>query len=239
VDALAPLLGDVRRAVRIEAARVLAGAESALPMELQPAWQRAAGEYVATLRYNADRPEANVALGGFYGATGRPDEARAAFERALRLDAGFVPAYVNAADVLRVIGREAEAVAMLERGLAQVPDGAALHHALGLARVRGGDVAGAMGSLQRAAELDPDSARYAYVYAVALHSTGQAEKAIGYLGESLRRWPRDRDMLLALASLQAEAGRPEAARETARRLLEAHPSDRDAQAFAAQLGVAR
>jgi tetratricopeptide (TPR) repeat protein len=235
-DALAPLLSNARRAVRIEAARVLAGVESALPAELQPAWQRAADEYVATLRYNADRPEANVALGGFFGATGRPDEAQAAFEHAMRLDAGFVPAYVNAADVLRVMGREAEAVAMLERGLARVPDGAALHHALGLARVRSGDVAAAMGSLQRAMELDPDSARYAYVYAVALHSTGQADKAIRLLGESARRWPRDRDTLLALASFQAQAGRLDAARETARRLLEAHPADRDAQALATQLG---
>jgi len=238
-DALAPLLSNARRAVRIEAARVLAGAESALPAELQPAWQRAADEYVATLRYNADRPEANVALGGFYGATGRPEESEAAFERALRLDADFVPAYVNAADVLRVMGREAEAVAMLERGLAQVPDGAALHHALGLARVRSGDVTGAMGSLQRAVELDPDSARYAYVYAVALHSTGQVDRAIRLLGESARRWPRDRDTLLALASFQAQAGRLDAARDAARRLLEAHPADRDAQALAAQLGAAR
>ena len=237
VDALAPLLTDARRAVRIEAARSLLG--SALPQDLQPAWRRAADEYVATLRYNADRPEANVALGGFYGATGRLEEARAAFEQALRLDAGFVPAYVNAADLLRVMGREAEAVAMLERGLAEVPGGAALHHALGLARVRSGDLAGALDSLERAAELDPGTVRYVYVHAVALHSAGQPDRAIALLSDALRRWPRDRAMLIALASFQREAGRAAAARETARRLVEAYPEDRDAQALAAQLGVTR
>lgn len=236
-NALAPLLADTRRAVRIEAARALAG--FALPPDLQPAWQRAADEYLATLRYNADRPEANVALGGLYGATGRLDEALAAFDQALRLDAAFVPAYVNAADLLRVMGREAEAAAMLERGLQEAPDGAALHHALGLARVRSGDLAGALDSLERAAELDPGTERYAYVHAVALHSAGQSARALQVLDQALRRWPHQRDMLIALASFQREAGQADAARETARRLLEAYPEDRDAQGLAAQLGVTR
>ena len=235
--ALAPLLGDERRALRIEGARALAGAQSSLPPDLQTAWQRAADEYVATLRYNADRPEAQVALGGFYGSLGRLDEATAAFEAALKRDPGFVPAYVNAADVLRVMGRDAEAVTMLERGIAVVPDSAALHHGLGLARIRLRQTGAAMGSLQRAVELEPGSARYTYVYAVALHSTGRPADAVGVLDRALRRWPNDRDMLLALASFHLEAGRLDAAREVAGRFVAAYPADPDAQALAARLGL--
>jgi thioredoxin-like negative regulator of GroEL len=86
-------------------------------------------------------------------------------------------------------------------------------------------------------ELEPDSVRYTYVYAVALHSTGRLEDARRLLERSLQRWPADRDLLFALASFQLEAGLTEAARQSVRRLLAAHPADRDANALAAQLGV--
>ena len=67
---LGPLLGDATRAVRIEAARSLAGGQDRLPQELLPRWEAASQEYIATLQYNADRPESRVALGGFRAASG-------------------------------------------------------------------------------------------------------------------------------------------------------------------------
>ena len=172
--AVAPLLADPLRAVRMEAARVLAGSHAQLPAEQQPAWQQASAEYVATLRYNADRPESAVALGGFYAAQGLVAEAQQSFDQALRQDPGFEPGYVNAADALRAFGHEAEAVAMLERGLAVLPRSAALHHALGLAQVRQQRTPAALLSLRQAVTLEPNSVRYTYVYAVALHSSGRA-----------------------------------------------------------------
>ncbi|MEZ5557763.1 MAG: multiheme c-type cytochrome [Pseudomonadales bacterium] len=234
---LGPLLSDARLAVRIEAARALAPARSILPAELSPAWQRASAEYVETLRYNADRPESVVALAGFHAAQGRFGEALAGYERARRLDPAFVPAYVNAADALRMHGRDPEAAALLETGLAEAPGSADLHHALGLARVRLGQHAFAMTSLGRATELAPESARYTYVYAVALHSAGRPREAIRILEKALERWPADRAMLLALAAFEQQADNIEAARAAARRLLAAHPLDAEAQALAAELGV--
>jgi tetratricopeptide (TPR) repeat protein len=237
VESLMPLLDDERRAVRIEAARVLAGAEARLPPERAPDWQRAAGEYLGTLDYNADRPESVAALGNFRAAQGQLDEALRAYGDARRLEPTFIPAYVNAADALRATGRDAEAVSLLEEGLVQVPGSADLHHVLGLAQVRLGQTDAAVSSLARAADLAPRSARYAYVYAVALHSTGRPGEAIRQLERVLERWPADRDMLLALASFQLEAGRTDRAREAASRLLEAYPADREVQAFAVQLGL--
>jgi predicted CXXCH cytochrome family protein len=235
--ALGQLLRDDHRAVRIEAARALAGAQRALPADLQPAWQAAADEYLATLRYNADRPESNVALGGFHGALGRLDEAQEAFANAMKLDPGFVPAYVNAADAMRALGRDAEAAGMLEQGIARVPNSAALHHALGLTRVRLQQTDAAVQSLRRAVQLEPGSARYTYVYGVALHSSGHPEEAIRTLERAVQRWPHDRDILVALASFQRDAGRLDAARDVTRRLVADYPSDPDAQALAVQLQV--
>jgi hypothetical protein len=238
-SALAPLLRDPRRAVRIEAARALAGAQATLAADAQQAWQSAADEYVATLRYNADRPESRVALGGFLAATARTDEALAVFNDAIRFDPEFVPAYVNAADALRAVGRDTEAAGMLAAGLAKSPDSATLHHALGLTQVRLQQTDAAMASLKRAAELDPGVARYTYVYAVALNSTGRAGDAIQVLERAAQRWPHDRDVLMALASFQLDAGRTQAARRTVDALAGQYPEDREVQMLDAKLEFLR
>ena len=235
VQVLAPLLADTRRAIRTEAARELAGMQSHLPETAQAAWRNAAAEYVASLRYNADRPESRVALGNYFGAWGQASAAREAFESAIALDPRFVPAYVNAADLLRSEGRDAEAAMLLQRGLGQVPRDAALHHALGLTQVRLGNRSAALASLQRAAQLAPDSSRYAYVYAVALQSSGQAEQSRRLLAQAARRWPHDYELWFALASFEAQAGHLAAARAAARHLLADYPGDRDAQQLAQQL----
>jgi tetratricopeptide (TPR) repeat protein/Zn finger protein HypA/HybF involved in hydrogenase expression len=232
---LAPLLADPLRAIRIEAARALAGEQPALGAAERAAWQKAADEYLATLAYTADRPEARVALGSFQARLGRFDEAQAAFAQARALDPGFLPAYLNAADALRQQGREPESQRMLEQGLAQAPKSAPLHHALGLALVRQGDTARALKELDQAARLAPDDARYTYVYAVALNSAGRPAEAITVLERATARWPGDRDLRLALITMQRDAGRGEAARASAARAAQAFPEDPDLQALARQL----
>jgi predicted CXXCH cytochrome family protein len=231
---LGPLLGDATRAVRIEAARSLAGGQDRLPQELLPRWEAASQEYVATLQYNADRPESRVALGGFRAALGQADAAHAQFTGAIRLDPEFVPAYVNAADVLRAQGRDQESAETLQQGLQRVPMSATLHHALGLARIRLQQPKLALGSLRRAVELDPDTARYTYVYSVGLHSTGQVDESILRLRDAVQRWPYDREMLMALTSFQLESGKRQDAQATARKLVAAYPTDPQVRVLAAQ-----
>jgi len=240
-DVVGPLLGDTTRAVRIEAARVLAGTQTRLPQELLSRWQQASQEYVATLDYTADRPESRVALGSFKAALGEAEVAQRMFDEAIKLDPEFVPAYVNAADLLRTQGRDAEAAELLQQGLQRVPMSATLHHALGLARIRLQQPQHALGSLKRAVELDPETPRYTYVYAVALHSGGEIEDAIRRLQDASRRWPYDRDLLMALTSFQLESGRRQDAQATARRLVEAYPNDPQVAVLAAQAfgGAAR
>jgi tetratricopeptide (TPR) repeat protein len=233
-EVLGPLLGDATRAVRIEAARSLVGGHARLPQELLPRWETASREYVATLQYNADRPESRVALGGFQAALGQQDDARAQFDAAIRLDPDFVPAYVNAADALRAQGRNQESADLLQQGLQRVPTSATLHHALGLALIRLRQPGPAMSSLRRAVELDPAIARYTYVLAVALHSSGQVEESIRRLQDAVQRWPYDRDLLMALTSFQLESGRRQDAQATARRLQAACPADPQVRVLAAQ-----
>jgi predicted CXXCH cytochrome family protein len=165
---IAPLLSDPLRSVRMRSARTLAP----LPeRELGPAdaaaFAKAADEYVAGERFNADRPENRTNLGGFYAERGRYMEAEAEFRAALALDPAFVPAWVNLADLMRLRQREPDAEALLRQGLERSPEDATLHHALGLSLVRQKKNAEALRELKRATELAPANARFAYVYGVA------------------------------------------------------------------------
>ena len=66
-NALAPLLSDPVRAVRIEAAEVLAGLPASnLPANVAAAFNRATDEYISSQQLNADRPEAHMNLGLLY-----------------------------------------------------------------------------------------------------------------------------------------------------------------------------
>ena len=227
--AAAPLLSDESRAVRMQAARVLAPvAVDALDATAKAAFAKAAAEYVAAERYNADRPEDRTNLGGFYGDRGEYAAAEAEFRGAIGLDARYVPAWANLADLLRLQGREADAAAVLRDGLKAAPNDATLHHALGLSLVRQHKMPEALAELQRAAELAPVNTRLTYVYGVALHSSGKTRESIAVLQRALRTAPDDRDVLTALVSFSAEAGDTAAAREYAGHLLELYPNDPNA-----------
>jgi predicted Zn-dependent protease len=76
----------------------------------------------------------------------------------------------------------------------------------------------ALAELRSAAKLDPSQARYGYVYAIALHSTGHVGEAVTELKENLTRHPNDRDTLFALISFSRESGDIGSALEFAERL---------------------
>ena len=91
--------------------------------------------------------------------------------------------------------RESDGEKVLRRGLALLPCAAYLHHALGLLLVRKGEKAAGLAESAAAARLAPASARYAYVYAVGLHSTGKRDAALAELRGAEARHPHDLEIL--------------------------------------------
>ena len=183
-----------------------------VPTASQPAadrerFERAAAEFIAAQKLNADRPEARSTLGIFYARRGALAEAEAEYKAALRLSPQYAPAAINLADLYRQLGRDSRRRdASCARRSPHRREMRALHHALGLTLVRLKRLDEALGELRRAAELAPEQARYAYVYAVALHSAGRGGEAMTVLKDSLARHPDDRDTLLALISFSRDAG---------------------------------
>ncbi len=211
-------------AVRIEAAHALAGpAEKLLSATDQTDFDRALAEYVAVQRYNADRPEGHMNLGNLYAVRGDPDAAIAQFKQALAIDPLFVGGYANLADVYRSLGGESQAEKVLRDGLQKDPRAAALHYALGLTLARQHRSDEMLAELRKAVLLAPADARFAYVYAVALHDAGHPQDALGVLKTALKPNPYDRDVLLALTYFSAEAGRVDAARGYADELHDLDP----------------
>ena len=236
VQAFAPLLSDPVRAVRVEAARALAGADQrAMTSDQQTAMAAAYLELVDAEMTDADRPEAHLNLGLVDMRRGQGAEAEAEYQTALRLDPAFVPALVNLADLDRARGADDAGADLLRKAVALEPDNADAHHSLGLALVRQKNYAGALAELRKASELAPDSARYAYVYAIALNTTGVHQRAMELLEETHRRHPTDRDILLALVSIARENGDGAAALLHARELAALYPADTQLRLLVRQL----
>ena len=224
---VAPLLSDSVFGVRIRAASLLA----AVPTERQPQadrerFERAAAEFVAAVRLNADRPEDRSSLANFYARRGLTKEAEAEYKAALRLSPQYTVAAINLADLYRQLNRDGDGESTLRAAIAVAPTDAGLHYALGLTLNRLKRTDDSLVELGRAAELDPNNARYPYVYAVGLHSAGRAGDAVAVLKANLDRHPTDRDTLLALITFNRDSGEVGAALAYAERLAQLAPGDR-------------
>lgn len=79
-------------------------------------------------------------------------------------------------------------------------------------------------AVPRAAELVPDDARFAYVYAVALNSTGKPHDAIAEIDRALKQHPDNRDLLSAGAAFARDGGDARTAARFQKRLTALDPA---------------
>jgi len=112
---------------------------------------------------------------------------------------------------------------------------ASVHHALGLTLTRLKRSDEALIEFRRGAELEPSDARYQYVYAVALHSSGQRDEAMTVLKEGLKSHPGNREILLALVSFSRMAGNATDALGYAEQLAAITPDDQSLAALIQEL----
>jgi Flp pilus assembly protein TadD len=200
------------------------------------ALDRALEEYVAAQLFNADRPEGHANLGALHAERGELDRAEAAYRQGLDLSPQAVQLVINLADLSRARGDDARAEELLRGALQAHPAAAPLHHALGLVYARQKRQQETLAALAEAVRLDPDEPRYAYVNGVALHSLADPAQGITALEEAHRRFPGDRSILQALATMERDRGDRARARAYAEQLLAVAPDDPTSKALALELG---
>lgn len=223
---LLPALQDSLLAVRLEATRVLASVPpEQMPPGAAPLIDASVDAYIGAVMVNADRPEAHLSVAVVQMDRGRLDAADASLQTALRLDSTFIPGYVNLSELRRLQGRDEEGEAILGTALQRVPGDASALHALGLLLVRQRRYAEAVEALRRAAQTRPEDARFSYVYAIALNSTGAVDQALTVLHDALDRHPNDVDMLVAVASISQDRGDIPGAIRAGRRLVDLRPDN--------------
>ena len=235
-----PLIDDPVRSIRIEAARLLASVPRAsLTPEQTTTIDRGVLEYERTQLANADHPSSLVNLGILYTARGQLEAAENAYRTALVLDDTYLPALLNLADVFRARGRDDLGEETLLAALEQHPEASELHHAVGLLKVREGNLDEALSWLERAASSSPENVRFTYVYGVALGSSGELAQAVQVLDGALVAHPFDRDLLTGLATYSRDLGELDAAIGYAKRLVEVLPDDAGARQLLSQLSALR
>jgi len=202
----APALRDPVRAVRVEAARLLADARANLSEADRPMLDSGIAEYVEMQMAVADVPEAHMSLAILYTSMGQSAKAEEEYLTAIRLDPRSAPARVNLADLYFRIEQLDKAEPMLKEGLEVRPNDALLHEALGLFYVRKRDYEKALESMRTAAELEPETARLQYTLGVALNSLGRFQEALPHLEKAQRLEPENEQYILGLATVCRDAG---------------------------------
>lgn len=231
-----PLTGDPSRAVRLEAARLLASVPAGGINDSQRVGIDAAvAELRAAQSLNADRPAGRRSLAWLEMVEGRLDDAAGDAREAVRLDPGDPASRLRLAEIERRRGNDAEETRVLREGIEVTPESADLHHALGLALVRGGRRPEGIGELSRASGLAPGRTAFAVDLGSSLHEAGRDAEARDVLDAALAKDEEDPDALRTLAVILRDAGRPAEALVYARRLAAVLPRDAVASTLVGQL----
>lgn len=203
---LNPLIEDPIKSIRLEVASALADALVQLKGEDAERLGKLIDEYRESLDYNADSPAGQLTIGNLESRLGYSILAEQAYQKALEIEPGFVPALINLSDLYRSMGSDGESRELLEQALKVASDSASANHAYGLFLVRSGEHDEALGYLKKASSFEDSNSRYVYVYAVALDSRGQTDAAIKVIAAASKRWPNSLDLYFLQVSYMDKTG---------------------------------
>jgi predicted CXXCH cytochrome family protein len=225
VSRLAPLLADPFRAVRLEAAALLAGTPASLlrPYQ-QDALATALADYVRAMEYSLDFSSAGHNLGLLYQRLNEPAKAEESYRRAVAVDNLSYPPKVNLALLLAAQGRSDEAETLLREVLAAYPELAEVRYSLGLLVAETGRMDEAAELLASAASGMPAYARAAYNAGLALSRVGRDVEAERMLRHAVLLEPSSYDILFALGDFLLRRGRPAEVATIAARLETIDPT---------------
>ncbi len=205
VAKLAPHLKDPARAVRIEAASILASApKESISTKYHQALKQAIDEYESLQKANLDMPSSYLNLGVLYQKQSKYKKAISAYKQAIGLDKHFYPAPLNLAMLYNALDRNNKAEQVLHEAIAHNKKRGELYYSLGLLLAEQQKMKPALSALAQASRLLPQNSRVQYNYALALQSRGDVKGAEKSLTKAYQLNPTEPDIVYALAILHAQ-----------------------------------
>ncbi len=180
------------------------------------------------LKLKPDLPEAYYCLGNIYWQQNRVEEAAESFAKALEVNADYLPARTNLAEI-------SNDVAMLKQLSDHNPD--ALYY-LGRRAWNDKDFATAIEYLTKA-DVIVSSAEIKSLLAEALEADGQKEQALKMFYQAYRMYPHDDTVLTHIADLEAQAKNYGEAETFYKKAIEINPHNLQAHTNFANLLCAK
>lgn len=129
------------------------------------------------VRHSFESADGYYALGRYHHGGSRLDDARKAYEEALRLDAAHVPTANALAVLYAESGKFQQASEILQKLIENNPGSDHLFSNLGYVHILNGDYGAAVTFLEKAVSLDPNNARAWRSLGSAMEKLGNAERA--------------------------------------------------------------
>jgi predicted CXXCH cytochrome family protein len=219
---LAALLTDKVRAVRIEAANLLADfKDDELDKKDRDAFNAALADYKRYLKMHADSAAGQMNLGNLYTKLEDRPKAMDAFKKAVEIDSFFNMARINLAYMLSMDGKLAEAEKVYLKVVEQEPNYGNAWYSLGLLYSEQKNYNKAEASFDKASMRMPGNIRIFYNRALCLQKLERNADAARAFESGLRNFPGDKrsqsftETLYALILLQLDMGLKELAMKNA------------------------
>ncbi len=227
---VAPKLYDKVKAVRIEAAYLLASLPvSALRQADREQFQQSLREYREAMLYNADFAAQRYNLGNLAAALGNGDEAQEYYQQAIGIDDQFYPAKVHLAMQYNSKGENKKAEELFREVLRDHPELYEVTYSLGLLLAEMNNYAEAETFLGKAADAMPAYSRARYNQALALLKLRRWEDGEKALLQALEVDSQNRQYFATLIDIYLRTNKKESARLLAEKILDLHPDHADAR----------
>jgi Tfp pilus assembly protein PilF len=146
--------------------------------------------------------------------------AKTNYQRAIKLDANYLPAYLGMARLCSSTGEHEAAVNMLDSALAKFPREAQLWYERGMIMGREKKYDEALGNLNQAVKLDPNNATYGKNVGLMLARAGRADDGVA----ALQHWMSEPDAHYNVARILEHMGQTAESRRQLQLALQADPN---------------
>jgi tetratricopeptide (TPR) repeat protein len=228
IKLIAPLLYDPVKAVRMEAARLLAPTSfrQQLTSDQQKVLQTVLPEFERSMEYSADFAFGRYNLGNLYAALDQPDKAIDNFRAAFAIDALFYPAKVNLAMLYNQRGQKDQALTLLREVVGTQPELYEAAYSLGLLLAEMKNFSEAAIYLAKAAEGMPARARIHYNLGLLWQHQKKYDRAEAALLKAEQLEANNPDYLYALCDHYLKRKQFKKAKIMAEKMIAINPSQR-------------